>query len=77
MVKRLQRNFIYATFTFQSGSIQINMPKTTPQGEFPTLHSNLVLFKSYLADENHIINFFTFQSGSIQIQLSETQSIDF
>ena len=23
------------------------MPRTTPQGEFPTLHSNLVIFKSH------------------------------
>ena len=55
-------------FTFQSGSIQINLPEEKPVFLVP-LHSNLVLFKlSSLYLSYSFQPSFTFQSGSIQMR---------
>ena len=60
---------LQAVFTFQSGSIQMNINRVFALVELP-LHSNLVLFKLiYAASGTYVCSVFTFQSGSIQIYL--------
>ena len=60
---------LFVNFTFQSGSIQIYL-SCYRIAYIPTLHSNLVLFKSRRVFLNPVSFTFTFQSGSIQISSS-------